>query len=317
MQELLERFSRDHWLTVKEYALLLCYPQHSFARSLADRVRRERFGTGVYLRGLIDVGSICEYDCPQCPQRSSASYTHYRMRPREILECCEDAWAMDVRSFVLRSGPDRFYTDKMLCSIVEKLQYRFPGCAVALAMGERSRECLEKLAVLGADRYMLLHETADRERFCRTHPPQLLHDSRLHCLNCLKDARFQTGCGFLVADQNPMELARELKFLEEFQPHWVELIPMGADPATVAYLISLIRLMLPDALICAPDNDPACILAGANMVTVNLIRTRRSFPCCGGYRADGPADPDSLAALRQKMADIGFEVLMSPDPWNA
>lgn len=316
MGTLLEKLSRDLWLTTDEYEKLLLEPQIRQARLLADRVRRERFGTGVYLRGLIDVGSICDYDCSHCPQRSSAAYTRYRMRPREILDCCEDAWAMDVRAFLLRSSPDRFYTDKMLCSLIDKIRLQFSGCAIALAMGERSRESLNFLADAGADRYQLLEETAVRSRYQRTHPRELDFDRRLHCLNELKEAGYLTGCGFVVGDQTPAELAKELKFLEEFQPHAVELVPMGDDPEKMAYLLSLIRLMLPEALITAPTNSPEEILAGANVVTQSLIRSRRSFPCCGGPRFDGPADLTTLAALRRTLAEVGFEIIMDPVPWN-
>ena len=316
MAVLLEKLRRDRWLTTSEYAALLRSPRRREARALADRVRRERFGTGVYFRGLIDVSSICVHDCPHCHQRASADCVRYRMRPREILDCCEEADALEVGSFLLRSGYDRFYTDKMLVSLITKLREHFPRCAVALAMGERDRRSLTALADAGADRYVLLQESADRDRFRRTHPESLELEKRLHCLNELKEAGFQTACGFLVGDQSPQELAKELKFLEEFQPHAVELVPMGADPETVEYLISLTRLLLPEALITAPDNAPGQILAGANVVTLSLIRTRRSHPCCGGARADGPADPEALAALRRSLAEIGFEVTMDPPPWN-
>lgn len=316
MAMLLQKLCRDRWLTTDEYALLLARPQREEARLLADRVRRERLGTRVYLRGLIDMGSICEYDCPHCHQRSSAEYVRYRMRPREILDCCEEADAMGVGSFLLRSSPDRFYTDRMLCSLIEKIRYRFPHCTVTLAVGQRDRESLLRLSDAGADRYVLLQETADRQRFCRTHPAELDYDKRLHCLNELKETGFQTVCGFLVEDQDPQELAKELKFLEELQPHGVELVPMGADAETVEYLISLIRLLLPEAMITAPENTPGQILSGANVVTQSLIRRRRSHPCCCGCRAEGPADPETLAALSKAMSEIGFEITMESSPWN-
>lgn len=314
--ELLHKLCHDRWLTIGEYTELLSRPKLREAQALADRVRRERFGTRVWLRGLIDIGSICLFDCPHCHQRSSADCVRYRMRPREILDCCEEAEALDVRSLLLRSSPDRFYTEKMLTGLVSKIRFHFPQFAVGLAMGEQSRESLLALADAGADRYTLLHETADRERFRRTHPEALSFDKRLHCLNELKDTGFQTGCGFLVGDQTPAELAKELKFLEEFQPHTVELVPLEAKKETVEYLISLIRLLLPDALIVAPENTPGQILAGANMVTQSLIRTRRSGPCCGGNRADGPATPETMAALRRTLAEIGYEVTLDPAPWN-
>lgn len=316
VEALLQKLCRDRWLTTEEYEQLLREPLIPEARVLADRVRRERFETQVFLRGLIDVGSICDFDCPLCHQRASADHTRYRMRPREILDCCEESDSMDIRSFLLRSGPDRFYTDKMLTGLVSRIREHFPGCAIALAMGERSRTSLELLADAGADRYMLLHETADPDRFHWTHPETMSYDRRLHCLNELKDTGFQTGCGFLAGDQSPAELARELKFLEEFQPHAVELIPTGIEPERLQYLLSLIRLLLPDALIAAPDNSPEQILAGANVVTLSLIRSRRSYPCCGGWRYDGPATPERLAALRRSLSDAGFEITAAPAPWD-
>ena len=316
MEELLNKLCRDRWLTAAEYTRLLSQPLTVQARKMADRARRERFGTGVYLRGLIDMSSICPHDCKLCHQRSSADHTRYRMRPREILDCCEDAWSMGVHNFLLRSGPDKFYTDKMLCGLIGQIREHFPGCAVALALGERDRQSLTKLSDAGADRYVLLQETAEAARFHGTHPTEFDFGRRLHAMNELKETEFQTVCGFLVGDQTPAELAKELKFLEEFQPHGVELVPMGAEPEMIEYLISLIRLMLPDALIVAPDNTPGQILAGANVVTQSLIRSRRSHPLCGGNRADGPADPESLAALHRSLAEVGFEVQMTLPPWT-
>ena len=186
----------------------------------------------------------------------------------------------------------------------------------ALALGERDRESLRKLSDAGADRYVLLQETADPDRFRENHPAEFDFGRRLHAMNALKETEFQTVCGFLVGDQTPAELARELKFIEEFQPHGVELVPMGAEPEMVEDLISLIRLMLPEALIVAPDNDPGQILAGANVVTQSLIRSRRSHPLCGGCHSDGPADPESLAALHRSLAEVGFEVAMTLPPWT-
>ena len=316
LEKLLHKLSRDRWLTTGEYTALLSEPMVREARLLADRVRRERFGTRVWLRGLIDMGSICRFDCPHCHQRTGADCVRYRMRPREILDCCDEAEALDMRSILLRTSPDRFYTEKMLTGLIGKIRTHFPDFAVGLALGEQSRESLTALADMGADRYTLLHETADRERFLRTHPPELSHDRRLHCLNELKELGFQTACGFLVGDQSPEELAKELKFLEEFQPHAVELLPMDAPPEQVEYLISLIRLLLPESMIAAPANTPGQILAGANLATLSLIRTRRSFPCCGGNRGDGPATAESIATLRRSLAEIGFEVTMDPDPWS-
>ena len=106
--------------------------------------------------------------------------------------------------------------------------------------------------------------------------------------------------------QTEEELARELKFLEEFQPDRVELVPLAGDTGLVDCLISVIRLMLPGARITAPGITG--VLAGADTVTVGLMPTQDAFPLCGGPRAEGPVTNASLAALRRSLAEVGFEV---------
>ena len=169
MQELIGRLAKDHWLTEKEYEMLLTcrFPEVSRQlRILADRERRRVWGTRVFLRGVVEVSSICENDCLLCPRRkSSALCERYRLRPREILDLCDESWVQELDTVVLRTGYDTFYTDRMLCALLDKLRLRLPGCALTLAMGERRRNSSEALYNSGADRYLLLEETTDRERY--------------------------------------------------------------------------------------------------------------------------------------------------------
>ena len=323
MRVLLEKLERDHRLTVKEYAALLQGRTPALAaelQKLADRCRRKHFGNRVYLRGVLDVSSICQHDCRHCTQGASADpHIRYRMRPREILDLCEETWGLDICSLMMRCGTDRFYGDEMLCGLIEKLRRQSPDCAITIAMGERSRRSYERLYNSGADGYQLLQETADRECYEAIHSESLSFDRRLHCLNEIRDIGFQTGCGFLVGipGQGDGELARELKFLEEFQPQTVELVPVSTpDPELMGNLISIIRLMLPQAMIIAPGDPAAAVLAGANVVQVGLLDCRESFPLCCGNPCEGPATALSLAALRRALSEVGFEVAMEAPVWN-
>ena len=83
--------------------------------------------------------SICRFACPLCGL-GSGSCMRYRLRPREIIDICEEAFAMDVGTIVLRSGFDGFYTDHMLCSLLQKLRDHLPGCAIELALGMEPSE---------------------------------------------------------------------------------------------------------------------------------------------------------------------------------
>ena len=313
VEELLHKLSRDRWLTTGEYAELLTQPGLREARLLADRVRREQFGTKVYLRGLIDMGSICRFDCPHCHQRSGADCFRYRMRPREILDCCEEAEALDLRSLLLRSSPDQFYTDRMLTGLIDKLRYHFPGFAVGLALGERSRESYERLFNAGADRYLMRHECADRGLYESLHPAGMSWENRMHCLNVMKEVGYQSGCGFIVGlpGQTAAHLAEDLNYIEEYEPHMVDISPFIPQPGTpfadaapgdrelTHYLLSIIRLILPNVLLMAQDADG--ILAGANVICQTLY----------------PVDPsgEHLASLQRSLSDMGFEGVTDRGDW--
>lgn len=318
MTELIRRLARDHRLTTAEYERLIRERTPELARELArlaDRTRREIYGTEILIRGAVELSSICKNDCLYCGQRrSNGACNRYRLRPREIFDCFEEGYGLDHRSFLLRGGEDGFYNDELLEPLIWKLKNRFPGCAVTLALGERSRESYERLFNAGADRYLLRHEAADRGFYEAMHPAQMSWDNRMHCLNDLKDIGYQVGCGFIVGlpGQTAEHLAKDLKYIEEFEPNMVDISPFvpefgtpfageePGDPELTRYLLSVIRLIRPDALIMAQDE--AGILAGANVMTQTLY----------------PVDPsgEALAALRRGLADIGFQATTARGDWR-
>ena len=320
--DLMKKLERDHRLSVKEYPSLLLGRTPAMAVELqkrADRARR-KLGNRVYLRGVLDVSSICQHNCLHCTQGGySNPRMLYRLRPRDIQDLCEESWGLELGALVLRCGTDRFYGDEMLCSLIDRLRRENPDCRLTIAMGERSRRSYERLYKAGAEGYQLLQETVDKELYEAIHSESLSFDRRLHCLNEIRDTGFQTGCGFLVGipGQGAPELARELKFLEEFQPQTLELVPIGPrEPGLMGYLLSILRLVLPQAMIVAPGNEPEEVLAGANVVQLSLLESRESFPLCCGNPCPGPANQLTLAALRQSLSQAGFEITTEAPAWN-
>lgn len=317
MTELIRKLSRDRRLTTAEYERLIRERTAESARELrrlADQTRRRSCGTRVLIRGAVELSSICKNDCLYCIQRrSNKACDRYRLRPREIFDCFEEGWGLGYRSFLLRGGEDGFYSDELLVPLIEKLKSRFPGCAVTLALGERSRESYERLYNAGADRYLMRHECADRELYESLHPAEMSWENRLHCLNVIKDVGYQSGCGFIVGlpGQTAAHLAEDLNYIEEYEPHMVDISPFIPQPGTpfadaapgdrelTEYLLSIIRLILPGALIMAQDTGG--ILAGANVIAQTLY----------------PVDPsgEQLAALQRSLADIGFEGITDRGDW--
>ena len=317
MTELIRKLCRDRRLTTAEYERLIRERTADSARELrllADQTRRAVYGNRVLIRGAVELSSICKNDCLYCIQRrSNRSCDRYRLRPREIFDCFEEGYGLGHRSFLLRGGEDGFYNDEMLEPLIRRLKATFPGCAVTLALGERSRESYKRLFNAGADRYLMRHECADRKLYERLHPQEMSWENRMHCLNVIKEVGYQSGCGFIVGlpGQTAAHLAEDLNYIEEYEPHMVDISPFIPQPGTpfageapgdrelTGYLLSIIRLILPNALIMAQDQGG--ILSGANVISQTLY----------------PVDPsgEQLAALQRSLSDIGFEGTTERGDW--
>lgn len=337
MTELIQKLAREHCLTLEEYQTLIENRTPAHARELARLASRQCwavYSNAIYIRGLIEISSICKNDCLYCGlRRGNGSCQRYRLRPREILDCCEEGYDLGFRTFVLQGGEDRFYTDKMLCELIETIKQRYPDCAVTLSLGERSRESYQLLFNAGADRYLLRHETADKAHYESLHPAEMSYDNRMRCLQDLKEIGYQVGCGFMVGSpgQTAAHLAKDLKFIEEFQPQMCGIgpfipqkdTPFGTHPAgtveLTTYLLSIIRLIHPAILLPSttalasidPEGREKGILAGANVVMPNLspAGVRKKYALYDNKRSDGTESAQALAALSQQMADIGYEIV--------
>ena len=171
IQELILHLSKTHHLPEAAYACLIrgCGEEASaYAAQLAVPLRRQIYGTDVYVRGLIEISNICRNDCLYCGiRRSNKTCVRYRLSPQEILECCEEGYSLGFRTFVLQGGEDGFYTDELLCELLRTIKAQFPDCAVTLSLGERNHESYKRLFDAGADRY-LLDQVRGRMSFTET-----------------------------------------------------------------------------------------------------------------------------------------------------
>ena len=262
----------------------------------ADQVRREHYGTDVFLRGLIEFTNYCRNDCYYCGiRRSNRCAERYRLTPEQILSCCDNGYAMGFRTFVLQGGEDPRNTDEAICSLVDQIKTRYPDCAVTLSIGEKSRSSYQAYFNAGADRYLLRHETATDAHYRRLHPEELSLENRKRCLFDLKDIGFQVGAGFMVGSpgQTTKELLADLRFLQQLQPDMIGIGPFiphhetpfaQEKPGTLELtlrMLSILRLMFPYVLLPAttalgtisPIGRELGLKAGANVMMPNLTPT--------------------------------------------
>ena len=333
---LIEKLASAHSLTLEEYRELIEAQSPETARALAARaveVRKSVYGTAVYVRGLIEISNICKNDCLYCGiRRGNARCERYRLSPEEILRCGEMGYHMGFRTFVLQGGEDPFFTDQVLCGLVEAMKQAHPDCAVTLSMGERSRESYQKLREAGADRYLLRHETANRAHYEKLHPAEMSFENRMRCLRGLKELGYQVGCGFMVGSpgQTSETLAEDLKFIEDLKPDMCGVGPFVPHKDTpfrdhpagtleqTCYLLSIIRLIHPPVLLPAttalgtihPEGRELGILAGANVVMPNLSpeNVRGKYELYNNKLNTGAEAAQGLAALKERMGRIGYQV---------
>ena len=284
----MEPFSDD-----KELKRLITLDDPSPLRAAADKLRREWYGTDVYVRGLIEFSNHCKNNCRYCGIRAgNPSVRRYRLAEEEIIALTSNGYGLGFRTFVLQSGEDPAFDDESICRIIRGIKTSHPDCAVTLSIGEKLEESYRKYFEAGASRYLLRHETADEAHYRRLHPETMSLGNRKQCLRNLKKIGFQVGAGFMVGSpyQTLDNLVADLRFLQELQPDMIgigpfipakgtpfENEPQGSLQMTLN-LISILRIMFPYALIPAttalgsvdPDGMILGLKAGANVLMPNL-----------------------------------------------
>jgi biotin synthase len=337
-RKLIEKLEDKGTLSPDEYEQLIILRDDQALEMLgrlATRKRKAVFGDAVYTRGLIEISSICKNNCLYCGIRKDNSEAkRYRLSKEEICSCADEGYELGFRTFVLQGGEDAFFTDDVLCDIVASLKKAHPDCAVTLSMGERKRESYQALFDAGADRYLLRHETADHKHYELLHPKEMSFDNRMRCLHDLKDIGYQVGCGFMVGSpyQTPKTLAKDLVFIEQFKPDMCGIGPFiphhntpfrdeakGSLELTL-FLLSVIRLMLPDILLPAttalgtidPKGREKGIMAGANVVMPNLapVSVRKKYELYDNKICTGEESAQCRGCLEERIKMTGCRLVV-------
>lgn len=339
MRSLVQKLAQTHSLDLPEYEALIESRNDETARMLRGLAVQERtkiYGYDVYVRGLIEISNICRNDCLYCGiRRSNTNCERYRLSPEEIIACADEGYSLGFRTFVLQGGEDSYFSDDVLGGVIQDIKARYPECAITLSMGERSRKSYAYLKACGADRYLLRHETADREHYALLHPAGMSWDNRMNCLHELRELGYAVGCGFMVGSpfQTARNIAQDLKFIESFKPEMCGIGPFIPHKDTpfkdypagtlelTCYLLSIIRLIYPPVLLPAttalgtinPMGREMGIMSGANVVMPNLspVGVRKKYELYDNKICTGEESAQCRECLSNRMRTIGYEVVTS------
>ena len=267
--------------------------------SAADKVRKEQVGDEIFLRGIIEFSNYCERNCLYCGLRKgNASLSRYRMSEDEILATAEQIKNTSVSTVVLQSGEDSFYSQDIVCRLIERLR-KETDLIITLSIGERALNDYNAFQQAGANRYLLKHETASAELY-KYLRPGCEWENRLQCLRWLKELGFETGTGNMVGlpGQTPEILADDLLVMKLLDADMLGIGPFIAHPDTplagighddlelTLRVLALARLITRNTNIPAttalstlhPQGRLLALQAGANVVmpdfTPEIYKTR-------------------------------------------
>jgi len=337
MSGIVKKLTIDKTLGDEELAALLDANRHdSFLFEAADKVRRQVYGTDVYLRGLIEFTNYCKNNCYYCGIRQeNTKVDRYRLSHEEILACCDEGHKLGFRTFVLQGGEDPWFTDEIMCKIVSEIKAKYPDCAVTLSLGERSFDSYKALFDAGADRYLLRHETASETHYRQLHPENMDLKNRKECLWNLKKIGYQVGSGFMVGSpyQKTEYLVEDIRFLQELKPAMIGIGPYITHKNTpfcnfengglklTLRLIAILRLMFPYALIPATtalgtisaDGRELGLKAGANVVMPNLspVQYRRQYSLYEGKICMDEEAAECRACLERRINTAGYQTVVA------
>ncbi len=256
----------------------------------AHQIRKDNLGDTVFLRAILEFSNYCKRECRYCGlNRNNKNLIRYRMTKEQIIKASYEAAEAGYKSLVMQSGEDGYFTPEKLAEIVKEVAKT--GMTITLSCGEMSKEAYALLKEAGVERYLLKHETSDRNIYNKLHPCGTL-ENRIECLKNLKSLGYATGSGFMIGlpGQTIETIADDLLLLKELNCDMAGIGPFIPNPKTdlgnckegstelTKRAVTIARLILPKAHLPATtslgvlniDAKNDIFYCGANVVMLKI-----------------------------------------------
>ena len=332
MKKLIEKAKQTHSLNRNELIALLHDNAHTEdLLSAADEVRQKYVGDEIHLRALIEFSNFCKNNCCYCGlRRDNKNIERYRIDEDTIFMLAEHAARnMGLKTIVLQSGEDMFFSREKLCNIIRRIKTL--DVALTLSIGEKTLDEYRAYKEAGADRFLLRIETTDKDLYLR-HDPGMSWEKRVECIRNLGIAGLEIGSGVLVGlpGQSVESYADDILFFKAVNADMIGIGPFiphpdtplkneaGGSFITALKVMALTRLLLPDINIpattametLAPNGQVRALQAGANVIMPNVTLTqyRKHYELYPGKSTTNYTPDESLRVVKDKIASIGRSV---------
>lgn len=266
--------------------------EHLYAA--ARKVRDSVFGRKAFIRAVVEFANSCRCSCLYCGMRLENPHgERYSLDHQGLVAIARQAAENGIKTFFLQAAESETYGAIWLRDVIKDIHDL--GMGVLLCVGIHSEEDLDLWREAGAGKFILKHETADRELFAKMKPGFTLED-RVNWLKTIRNHGYHIGSGPLLGlpGQTLDSLVEDLFLLKELQVEMssvavflpargtpLENAPTG-DPELGLRFIAAMRLFLKNTLIPATstferlmkDGQYKCFQAGANVITVNMTPSR-------------------------------------------
>lgn len=263
----------------------------------AQKQRYLHFNNNVIVRGVIEITNLCRVNCDYCPMRKDNTKRNstFIMSSEEIIKASQYIKALGLNVVFLQGG-EIPQTTKTVAEAIPRIKELFEGdVEILLCLGDKSKAEYKLLRNVGADSYILKHETSDARLHLKFRHKSL--KSRLRCIENLLDLGYKVGTGTIVGlpGQSLASIADDILLAQELGVHMVSVSPFipaletpleknahGSLDVTLN-CIAAMRLATPHCLIPAvsalevlkQDGQLKGLEAGANVLTINFSSTAR------------------------------------------
>ncbi|MDO9548891.1 MAG: [FeFe] hydrogenase H-cluster radical SAM maturase HydE [Candidatus Marinimicrobia bacterium] len=297
----------------------------------ADRVRREVFGTDVYLRGIIEFSNYCKQDCLYCGlRRGNRSVRRYRLTTDEILECAGEIGDSGISTIVLQTGEDPWYSDSDIAEIITAIKSQY-DIAITLSLGERKKETYQLWREAGADRYLIRLESFNEKSYSDARPGTVRKD-RLNCLETLRELDYEVGSGIMIGlpGDTVDDVVIAIRDLTAMHLHMIGMGPFVAHNQTpfaeetngnvdiVLRAYALMRILNPTANIpstsamesARPGGRMRGLQVGANVIMPSFTpkRVKELYNIYPGKNVQQDIDEDGLQAALAMIEKAGYNI---------